>query len=162
MRNQLLSRAPSRSENADRILMLPTDQIGIWGFGFVRGPLFVDSCSAFSFRRLCALSAFGRADASNLRCFDCAGGSDCTGEGVPQAQTEARAIVNGDWIGFHFLRRLVWRPPALAFDRSCHYPRWQCVHDRSVQNQSHILPRLQLQPLRSRGSLISRTACCEG
>ena len=144
--------SPDVSSRSDRHL----------GFRPLRRPLFVDSGYSFSFCCLGTLSSLGGEDAPRLGCFDRLCWGARTRKGLPQAQKETHTIAHCNRASVHLWRRLVWRSSAIAYNRSCDHHDRQRVYDRSPQDQSHLLPRLRLQPLRLMMRLNLRNSTAAG
>jgi hypothetical protein len=126
----------------------------------VRDPLPADSRAAFTFRRLGSFPSVGRENTSHPCSCHCCSWSDCSGEGLPQASLFACPGAHGNWPGLHLRWRILGQSPSIARGGGSRHPSWQRLHDRRAQNQSHILSRLQLQPLRLNDALTTGGTHC--
>jgi hypothetical protein len=117
--------------------------------------LFADSGASFRFRCFSSFPPVGRANPPHPCSSYCCPWSHCAGEGLPQASLFPRPGAHDCWSGLHLRRRLLGRSPSIARGGGSRHLVWQRLHDRRAQNQSHILSRLQLQPLRLSGVRIA-------
>ena len=155
--NQQSSREESKSGNLNRVLMLPADQIGIWASGFcmvhcLLTPI-VLSLSAVSAHSLPSEERTHRVLALSIAFV----GALALVKGYRNHRTKCVLLLMAIGLAFIFGGAWYGGSSAIACNRNCDHPDWQWVHDRSPQNQSHLLPRLQLQPLRPMRRLICRT-----
>lgn len=111
-------------------------------------PLPPNPCCAFHLSGLGPLPPVGRRNTSRSCRRDCRIRSHCTLEGVPETPIATCSLSNDCRSGLHLRRCVVGRSPAFPRVRGFRHFDWKRIHDLRSQNESHILSRLQLQPLR--------------
>ena len=105
-------------------------------------------CCAFHLGGLCPLPPVGGKNTSYTCLRDRRTRSHCTIERLPDTPVLPCSAFDEYRSDLHFRRRLVGRSSAVTCCRGFRDSDWQRFHDLRSQNESHILSRLRLQPLR--------------